>query len=278
MPQASVFGKALRDVRWQVFWYGLGLALLGALVAYIYPSYRDQLADFEIPDAFKAFLGENADYASPEGYLTAEFFSWTPILLVIFALMQGTNLIGGEESNGTIDILLAQPIRRRTLLIEKFAAYAIGSLGIAAFACAGWFGSIPFVDIDISLGVLLVATFNLVPVTLMFGALALYLSVALPARQQATGVAAAISIATYMVNYLASLVDVLKPFRWLSPFHYANTTSALSSGIDWPKLGVLVLLIAIFVLLAVRAFERRDIGIRGSGRMLPALLRRSAGA
>ena len=50
MPRISVFGKALRDLRWQVFWYGLGFALLAALVAYIYPSYRDQLgraADLE---------------------------------------------------------------------------------------------------------------------------------------------------------------------------------------------------------------------------------------
>jgi ABC-2 type transport system permease protein len=265
VPAISVFGKALRDLRWQVFWYGLGFALLAALVVYIYPSYRDQLADFEIPEAFEAFLGEAGNYATPEGYLTAEFFSWAPILLVVFAIMQGTNMLAGEEAAGTMDILLAQPISRTRLLLEKLAAFVAGTMGIALLTMAGWLVSVPFADIQVDWADLVVATLNMVPVTLVFGAFALMASVALPGRGQATGLVTAVAVATFMLNYLASLVDILEPARWLSPFYYAGTTDVLSEGMDWPKFGVMVILFAAFTAVSLRAFDERDVGVRGGG-------------
>jgi ABC-2 type transport system permease protein len=159
--------------------------------------------------------------------------------------------------------------------LEKLSAFVAGSAGIAALTSAGWFASVPFVDIDISYGALIVATFNLLPLTLVFGTLAVFASVALRGRQQATGVVTAIAVATFMADYLASLVDVLAPIRWLSPFHYANAAGATSGGIDWPMAGVLASLTVLFALLALRAFERRDIGVRGSGHLLGLTFRRS---
>jgi ABC-2 type transport system permease protein len=267
----NVFGKALRDLRWQVFWYGVGFALLAALIVYIYPSYREQLAEFEIPEAFQALLGETGDYRTPEGFLTAEFFSWAPILLVVFAIMQGTNMLAGEEASGTMDVLLAQPISRTRLLLEKLAAFIAGTLGITLITMAGWLLSVPFVDIEIDGLDLFVATLNLAPITLVFGSFALMASVSLPSRGQATGVATAVAVATFMLNYLAALVDLLGPLRWLSPFHYAGTTEVLSSGMDWAKSGALVLLFAVCTAASVRAFERRDIGVRGGRGMLDRL-------
>ncbi|HXH20808.1 MAG TPA: ABC transporter permease subunit [Dehalococcoidia bacterium] len=260
----SVFGKGLRDLRWQVFWYGLGFALLAALVVYVYPSYREQLADFDIPEAFEAFLGESADYRTAEGFLTAEFFSWAPILLVIFAIMQGTNMLAGEEAAGTMDLLLSQPLSRTRLLFEKLAAFVAGTLGIVLLTILGWALSTPFTDIEVSEVDLVIATLNLMPITLFFGAFSLMASVSLPSRGQATGVATALAVATFMLNYLASLVDLLEPLRWLSPFHYAATTTVLTNGMDWPKVAVLMALFAAFTAAAVWAFERRDIGVRAA--------------
>ncbi len=270
MRLPSVLAKTVRDLRWQVFWYGAGIALMGVLVVYIYPSYKAQLADFQIPEALKAFVG-SADYTSPEGFLTAEFFSWTPILLVIFAIMAGTSALAGEEANGTLDLLLSQPISRRRLALEKMAGFAASSVVVAAIICIGWPISVPFVDISIDWGRLLIATFNLIPLTLFFGVLAMWAGAALSNRRAATGLVTAVAVVTYFVNYLAALVDVLKPLRWLSPFHYYNGTNILSAGIDWPKLAVLIVLIVLFAVLTVVAFERRDVGVRTSGLRLPRL-------
>jgi ABC-2 type transport system permease protein len=259
-----VFQKTLRDYRWQVFWYGVGLALLGALVVYIYPSYRAQLQSFDLPEALQALIGE-ADYSKPAGFLTAEFFSWGPIVVLVFAIMAGTSALGGEEANGTLDLLLAQPISRRRLVLEKMAGFAASAVAIALLVNAGWLISVPFVDFDISLPTLLAATFVMVPPVLLVGALAMWASATLSNRRTATGLVTGFVVASFFGNYLAELVDVLAPLRWLSFNHYQNTT-VLTEGFNLIDAAVLLMATALFAVLAVRAFERRDIGVQTSGK------------
>lgn len=264
----AVFTKTLRDLRWQVFWYGAGLAALAALVVYVYPSYSEQFADFEIPEALQAFIGD-ADFATPQGFLAAEFFSWVPILTVIFAIMAGTSLLAGEEAEGTLDLLLAQPVGRVKLALEKMAGFAASSLAVMLLAYAGWLVSVPFVDIDVSLGRLLVATLELVPVVLLFGAAAMWCGAMFPDRKLATGVVTAFAVASYFLNYLAALVDVLEPLAWLSVFHYVGSRETLTDSFDPLNVAVTLIVTAALAALALACFERRDLGVRGGGLTLP---------
>jgi ABC-2 type transport system permease protein len=272
MPRASIFLKAMRDLRWQVFWYGVGLASMCALVVFVYPSYRDQLASFEIPDALKPLIGD-ANYASGAGFLTAEFFSWGPLLGVIFAIMAGTSALGGEEAAGTLDLLLSQPISRRRLILEKMAGFAVGACLTAAIVDLGWLLSVPFVEIDVSLSTLLAATFLMVPQMLLVGAIAIWASAFLPDRKLATGFVTGVVVVSFFVNYLAELVDVLAPLRRASFFSYQNN-EVLTKGLDILDLAVLLLAAGTFALLATLAFERREIGVHGGGVTLPRLFPR----
>lgn len=272
----SIFFKALRDSRWQVFWYGAGLASLAAVVIVIYPSYRAQLQNFELPEAFKAFFGGVGEYGSPQGFVSAEFFSsWIPALLAIFAIMQGTSALAGEEANGTMELLLAQPVSRRRLVLEKLAAFVVSTGAILGLTCIGWVLSIPFVDIDLSLGRTLLATFNLAPIVLAFGALSAWAGAAFPDRRLATGFVAMIAVVSYVVDALAQLVDILSPLRWTSAFHYYAGTTVIRDGLDWPKMAVLLGAFFLFSALTLKAFERRDIHVRAGAYSLRSLFRRT---
>jgi ABC-2 type transport system permease protein len=276
LAKFSVFFKTLRDLRWQVLGYGIGLALMAALVVSVYPSYKDQLADFEVPEALQGLTGD-IDYASPEGFLSAEFVSWVPIVTLIFAIMAGTSALAGEEANGTLDLLLSQPISRRRLASEKMAGILVATAAITGIACFGWVASVPFVDIDIALFDLFVATLNLVPITLMFAFLAMFLGAALPDRRSTTALVTALAVATYFVNYLAQIVDALKPVAWTSPFHYYDI-DVLVAGLDWWRTLTLLSLALVFALGTLTSFERRDIGVNTSNRRwsrLPRLLKGS---
>jgi ABC-2 type transport system permease protein len=266
MTRPRVTLKALSELRWQVLWYGLGLALMAMLVVYIYPSYHAQLADFEVPEALRAIIG-NVDYTTGAGFLSAEFFSWIPIILVIFAITSGTAALAGEEANGTLDLLLAQPIRRKRLLLEKTAALVTATGGIAVICYAGWLVSVPFVDIDVGLGKLALATLNVIPLTIFFQAFAVWAGVTMPRRGTATGLVTAFAVASFFINYLASLVDVLEPLRWVSAFHYYNGDTVLTDGADLGGVLVLLALSALFTGLAAATFERRDIGVNGPLRL-----------
>jgi ABC-2 type transport system permease protein len=259
LARFRVFFKTLRDLRWQVFGYGIGLALMAALVVAIYPSYKDQLANFEVPEALEGLTGD-IDYASPEGFLSAEFVSWVPIVTVIFAVMAGTSALAGEEANGTLDLLLSQPISRRRLALEKMAGIAVATLLIIITASVGWVLSVPFVDIDIGLADVFLATLLIVPITLTFAILAMFLGAAMADRRAATAAVTALAVASYFLNYLALIVDSLRPLAWASPFHYYDL-DVLVEGIDWLRTAFLLLLTGILVVATLACFEKRDIGV-----------------
>ena len=270
----SLFWKTLRDLKWQVFCYGMGLALLAALVVAIYPSYRQQLSDFEVPEALKGLTG-SADYGTSSGFLTAEFVSWVPLVTVIFAIMAGTSALAGEEANGTLDLLLSQPVSRLRLVVEKSAGILVATAGISLIACLGWLMSVPFVDIEISLPRLILATLDVAPITLAFAFLAMWAGVALPDRRVATGAVTAIAVAGFFLNYLAELVSTLKPVAWLSPFHYYDLNILLDSSGWWRSL-VLLIAAALFAIATARSFEAREIGVGSAVRirqLLPGRLR-----
>lgn len=259
MRRPSILSKLLRDLRWQVFWYGLGLVLMAALIVYIYPSYSDQLAAFEIPEALRALIGE-VDFGTPKGFLAAEFFSWIPIILAVFAITSGTAAIGGEESNGTLDLLLAQPVSRRRVAIEKLAGLLIASTAIVLIAYIGWLISVPFVDIDVGLGELAVATLNLLPLVLVLQSLACLATVMFASRGTATGAVTAFAVGSYFINFIASLVESIEPIRIVSVFHHYHGIDVLMDGVHWSGLGLLIALYVTFAVLTVYGFERREIG------------------
>jgi ABC-2 type transport system permease protein len=265
LASLALFTKTLRDLRWQVVGYGVGLALMAALVVAIYPSYKEQLSDFEVPEALQGLTGD-VNYASPEGFLSAEFVSWVPIITLIFAIMAGTSALAGEEANGTLDLLLSQPISRRRLALEKMAGIIVATCSITVIACLGWALSVPFVDIDISLTDLFVATLNLVPITLAFAFLAMFLGTILPDRRAATAAVTALAVAGYFLNYMARIVNALEPLAWVSPFNYYDL-DALVDGVDWWRTAVLLVFAIVLAAATVACFEKRDIGVQSSLRI-----------
>jgi beta-exotoxin I transport system permease protein len=272
MRRPSIFLKTVRDLRWQVFWYGLGIALMAALVVYIYPSYSDQLEDFEVPEALRGLVGD-VDITSGPGFLTAEFFSWMPLILAVFAITSGTRALGEEEATGSLDLLLAQPISRARLAIEKLAGTLASAVMIMVIIYAGWLVSVPFVDIDVGLDDLLLATFNLLPLVLFFQALGCIASVTLATRGAATGAVTAFAVASYFVHYLAGIVEAIEPARVVSVFYHQHGTEVLTDGLHWGGLALLLGLTVAVSVAAVLAFQRREIGSGRSSIALPWLRR-----
>ena len=131
--------KTLRETRRALLWWSAGIVGMVALMVSVYPSVRDnpsleQLID-DYPEAMKGFIsfGGELDYTSAAGYLGAELYSFmVPLLLIVAAVGAGARAIAGEEERGTLDLLLANPISRRRLVLEKLAALVaeIGVLGL----------------------------------------------------------------------------------------------------------------------------------------------------
>ena len=272
----SLLAKSLRDQRWQIIGFGITLLLIAVMDVLIYPTYRDALKDFELPQAFEGLFGAS-QLASPEGFLSAEFFSWLVILLIVYVAIQGTAAIAGEESSGTMDLLLAQPIARRDVVLQKTLAVIAGSVLIIAMGYIGFLITMPFIDIDLGLGDVAMACANMLPITLAFYGLSLWLGAVAPSRAVAAAIVIGAATAGYFLNIVSAAVNALDWLQYASPFYYYGTGTPLTEGINWWHVGLLLASAAVFVALALRSFEHRDVAVGGAEVDLMGTLRRAIG-
>lgn len=270
MTRYTVVRKTLRDHRVATIAVALTVIAMAFLVTVIYPSYRDTLSEMEVPAGFEGFLGEEG-WSTPEGFLGAEFFSWIPLILAVLAVIAGTAAVAGEEGDGTLDLLLAQPISRRRLLLGKLAGAAL-ALALSAMLAlpAFWAGQL-FVDMPISNLRLVAGCAMLIPTALLYLAIAAWAGAALPTRGAAVVVASAVVVIGFFLQLIGAAVDSLHVLLYFSPTHWGDSREALEHGFPWLRAAGLLAVAALFVVLALRAFDRRDIGAAGDWSPVRAL-------
>ena len=258
--------KSLRDIRRGFLWWSLGLIGFVALIVSVYPTVHsnpslNKLAQ-DYPKALQAFIafGGAVDYASAAGYLGIELFSlMVPLLLLVAAIGTGAGTIAGEEERGTLELLLANPVSRTKVVLEKTAALVleIAGLGVVLWL-ALWIGAL-LSNMDISAGHLAAATLSAVLLALAFGAIAVLLGAATGRRTVAIGLTAATAVAAYLVNGLAPLVHALEVPQKISPFYHYAVGDPLRNGVSFTHLGVLIAVAVAATALAPWFFSRRDV-------------------
>jgi ABC-2 type transport system permease protein len=260
MKRFGLVRKTLRDVRGATIAIAAVLFITAFLDWLIFPSYREQLQNYELPDYFRGFLGEAGSMTTPEGFLNTEFFSWIPLLLITLAIIGGTGALAGEEGAGTLDLLLAQPVTRTRLVLEKTIGLALAIAFAAVASFLGFLLGTAFVDIAIGLGRVWSAVLNMIPITLLFLALSLWGSAALPSRGAAALLSIGVVVAAYFLYMVGATVTLLETPRKLSPFYWADGGHVLLHGFDWARAGGLLAVAALLLGLALWSFQRRDIG------------------
>jgi len=262
----SVALKSLRDIRRGFLWWSVGLIGFVALIVAVWPTVHSNPSlnklSQDYPEALQSFLafGGAVDYSSAAGYLGIELFSlMVPLLLLVAAIGTGAGAIAGEEERGTLELLLANPVSRTKVVLEKTVALVaeITGLGVVLWL-ALWIGAL-LANMDISAGHLAAATLSAVLLALAYGAIAILLGAATGRRSVAIGLTAAAAVAAYLVNGLAPLVDALDVLQKLSPFYHYAAGDPLRDGVSFTHMAVLVAIAAVATALAPWFFKRRDV-------------------
>lgn len=261
----SVFERTLHEQRRALAGWSAGLGTLAAVLLAFFPTLRGNESIAKLLEAYpKAFreMFAIADFTTGPGYLRSEVFSLTgPLLVVILAVLWGSDVVAGEEERGTVDVLLANPVSRRRVLVEKSAAVATGVVLVTGFfGVVLWLGGL-LVGLDVGAEALVAALISTALLALVFATLALLVAAGTGKRGLARGVAAAVAVASYLVSSLASLVGWLRPARPFSPWYHAIGVDPIGNGFEPWHLALLAGLALAFVALAVAAYDRRDLGI-----------------
>ena len=260
----NVFGKTVRDLRWPTFWVSLGMGGMTGYFAILFPTYS-KIIDLnalleKLGPAAKVLGASVGDASSLVGFLHIELFSMIlPALIVAFAAGMASGFTAGEESRGTIDILLSYPVSRRRLILEKSLAVTlacvVAAIVVWVMAMAGAAASASALPGD----KLAAALVMLVLLGLDFGAIALAISAYTGNRAAAIGIAIALMVVMYLADALAAIVDGLNSIRPLSLFRYYMGADPLRSGLNLGDAAMLVAVAVVLLVVSLVAFERRDL-------------------
>lgn len=266
---SSVWAKTVWERRRSTLWWTLGMMFLAAGTIAFYPSIRSDTESFtelfeSMPEGLTSVFGidDTAALVTPAGFVNSRMYSGIgPVILAAFGIALGTAAIVGEEDRGTLNLLLAQPVSRTRLIVEKFAATIISTIVL----CLGILLTLvvlnPVVDLGFSLTNMVAANLGLSLMTLVFGAFTLALGAISGNRGLTVGLAASVTALAFFVNGLAPLVDSIAWTQKLSPFHWLQGPNRLATGFNAGYSLLMVAVIAVFVLAAIWGLNRRDIDV-----------------
>lgn len=261
----TVTSKTLYDQRRGLLAWTTSLVLLVAMYVALWPSIRDEpsMKDFldQMPKAFRAlFAASGADMSTPTGYIQVELLSFMgPMLLLIYAITAGGAAIAGEEDRHTADLLLANPVSRTRVVLQKWAAMALGTLLLGTATGAALLGEGALAGMGLPVGNVSAAMLHMVLLTLVFGTFSLAVGAVTGHVTLSRALPAMVAVIAYIVNGLGSVVSWLETARVVSPFYQYAGHDPLRHGVSWVAVVVAVVTVAVLAAVAVVGFNRRDV-------------------
>jgi ABC-2 type transport system permease protein len=237
--------------------------LMGVMMGPLYGLMDQTLLDFtkQIPEELWAFVGAaGGDMSTAEGFYEAETFGlMAPIAVIVVTAVIGARALAGEEQNRTMGLLLANPIKRSRVVLEKALAMLVYAIAVGVSTFLGvWLGSV-LGGLGIDVGNIAATSLLATLVGLVFGTLALALSAATGRVRVAVFGTVGAALVFHLVNSFASLNDTLAGWARVSPFSYYLNTHPLENGMDWGNGAILAGLTVVLVAFSVVLFQRRDL-------------------
>ncbi|MBN2388883.1 MAG: ABC transporter permease subunit [Anaerolineales bacterium] len=280
----TTFRYTFLGLRGQILGWGLGLGLYGLMIVPMYETVAGQGERFQqliasYPPEMLAFFGATVNsMLTPGGFLGMYAFSMLPVIIGIFAVLAGSGLIVSDEERGRLDLIIAHPVGRSAFFFGRFLGLLAACLVIMLLAWLGFSLLLGGSSLGVDWGQMAVPFLSLLVQILVYAALALLLSMFLPARSLAATISGAVMALSYMISSLAFMDERMEALAKLMPYHYFQTTLSiqeLNPGWLFALLGIS----AVMVLIAWLRFVRRDIRLSGEGSWrLPFLAKRKSTA
>ena len=260
----ALFLQTLWSQRVKLLVVFLALTVWGALLPIVYgafgQTFKDIISSGLIPEELTQFGG--GDIFSLSGSIALGAIH--PISLTlnsIFAVGFATAAIAGERQRGTLEVMLARPISRRTAYLTLLVA-TLTFVGIALVATL--VGAIVGAAIG---GVLDELAIDRLPIVwlngfLLFGSIAaigLAASASFDRLTPALGITLAIVVVMYFLEVLGTFWPDAKGLQPYSLFHYYQPKKLLESGASPMDLALLAFVAFAAIVWALYEFPRRDL-------------------
>lgn len=239
-----------------IMFFMMGI-LIGPMFGFLDDVMLALMDDF--PEVLLALFG-GGDMSTPEGWYQIETFGMmAPIAVMVVTVAIGARALAGEEEHRTMGLLLANPVKRSTVIYQKTFAMVLYALAVGFSIFAGVAIGSLLGGLGMSTGNIAATSFLVTLVGLVFGAFALLLSAGTGRVNVAVYGTVGVALFLYVLNALLPFNDALVGWAKVSPFYYYLSSDPLMNGMDWTHGAVLAGLTLILVAIALVLFQRRDL-------------------
>jgi ABC-2 type transport system permease protein len=265
----GILRKIYLEVRWPVFFFSIGLAIIMALLTTLLPKVLGDIDKvFEklpfVKPIITALLGMDPGDGFTAQMMQAFLWVHPTVLSMLWAheLMYCSRMPAAEIDRGTIDFLLSLPISRWKLYVcESIGWIASGTVIIGTGVCGHVLASLklqPQMRPDAFAIFCIVA--NLFAVYLAVGGLSWLVSANSDRRGRAIGIMFAILLISFLLNFLAQFWEPAKSVSFLSVMEYYRPAFIIQSGsFPWSDVSTLTLIGGISWILGGIIFRQRSV-------------------
>lgn len=261
----SVLLKTLYDRRWFVLGWAIAFAALTALMVSFFPAMKtsglDELVK-NMPPAFKGLVGDLALLSSFDTYIASQLFDIRlPLIGGIMAIILGLGLGSAEEETGELRTLVALPISRTKIVLQKWVAMVAIVFVMTVAIAAGLYACLPFVEgATIGFGEVLALLGLSWLLMVTFGTIPFAAGIAAGRRAVAMATGVLVVMGSFILTTFGQAVGWLQDYERFSLLYYFPAITAMQDGVNWMDVVVLAIVALSGLLVAVLVFRRRDIG------------------
>lgn len=254
----------LQSRRSAIIGWGIGVSFFVVLYSIFYPALPEEMRSLDLMDivVYQAF--GQMDLRSFGAYFGSAVLNFMALLLIIFAVVNGTGTLVGEEERGTLELVVAFPLKRWQIVLAKALAMMLSVFFILLMVVVSAVLVFFVVDAQVETGIssvdLVLPILNAWPIVVVFMMISLFFSALMPQRRYASAAATVVVAASFLGNNFLPMVEGLGALAAIFPFHYYPVgPRLLIDGVPLSDALVLIAASAVFLLLAMVSFSARNV-------------------
>ncbi|MGB6837669.1 MAG: ABC transporter permease subunit [Dehalococcoidia bacterium] len=248
----------------------IGLAFFAFFIAVLYRSLAESGIEElweSYPEALRAAVG--LDPEAPlavggrfaiESWLAMEFLGWMALVIALYGVVYGAGTIAREAEQGTLDLILSQPVARYRFVVSKSLVFLVSTAALVVTAGVALQAGVAAAGESLNTIYLYLTLFQGALVGLAVAGYAIAFSGAFLSVGRAAAVAGLLTVILYILEIVSRTVDGAEWVGNVSLFHFYQADHILRTGeLSWTGVGVCSAVAVGGVALAAVLFQRRDI-------------------
>ncbi len=255
----SVYARSMGTIAMPTVWWTLGIAGFAGWMVFAVQQMETRLSALFTSSPTMTTLIKNlggGDASLSAGFLSA-MFVFLPLFLMAFAVTQ-VSTWSADEQDGRLELVLATPQPRLSVLLGRFAALGSATIVIGVLTLLASAGAAAATGLKLDSGNLAAATLGMIPLGLLIAAIGYLASGWLRAAAD-TGLLSFVLVIWFFVSFIGPELNWPDATLRLSPFYYYGTP--LMHGLQLTFVLGVVAVAALALGLGALRFIHKDIGV-----------------